>query len=325
MPPAVVLRGTGIDAAVLPDPEAEITAGQELRLVENLVAELGDVPALGLEAGSRYHASTHGLMGFAILSSRTIREALQVGIRYFRLSFSFADLYLEDVPEGLRLWLDDSETPLSVRDFMMERDVAAIGTVESDLLGAFLPAQEFRMSGPDRPYVERFVEVTGNIPRFGAERTEILVGADLLDLPLPQANQHTAELCERQCADLLQRRMARRGTAGRVRELLVRRSSVTDQENVARELSTSVRTLRRQLAEEGTSFRELSAEVSCLLAEELLASGMPVEDVAHRLGYATASSLTHAYRRWRGTTPGAYARASRGRLASRRPSRRQGA
>ena len=103
-----------------------------------------------------------------------------------------------------------------------------------------------------------------------------------------------------------------------MRNLLVRRSNVTDQEDVARELNTSVRTLRRQLADEGTSFRELSAEVSCLLAEELLGSGMPVEDVAHRLGYATASSFTHAYRRWRGTTPGTYARAARGRLATRR-------
>ena len=110
----------------------------------------------------------------------------------------------------------------------------------------------------------------------------------------------------------LSQRMARLGTAGEVRQLLVKRSNITDQEDVARELSTSVRTLRRQLAEEGTSFRELSAEVSCLLAEELLGAGMSVEDVAHRLGYASASSLTHAYRRWRGTTPGAYARASRG-------------
>jgi len=109
----------------------------------------------------------------------------------------------------------------------------------------------------------------------------------------------------------LQRRMARTGVSGAVRELLTRRSTVADQDDVARALSTSVRTLRRQLAEEGTTFRELSAEVNCLLAEELLSAGLPVEQVAHRLGYATASSFTHAYRRWRGTTPGRYARQRR--------------
>ncbi|HSV37459.1 MAG TPA: AraC family transcriptional regulator [Nocardioidaceae bacterium] len=310
VPAEVVLQGTGIPLAALVDPEAEITAGQELRLVQNLVEELGHIPALGLEAGSRYHASTHGLMGFAVLSSRTIREALQVGVRYFRLSFTFADMRLEPVGNDLRIVLDDSETPADVRAFMTERDIAAVGTMQTDLIGTGIPAREFRVPGHHR-YVERFEQVTGNTPTFGAPQTSILVAAELLDLPLPQASPQTAAMCERQCAELLQRRMARRGTAGEVRELLVRRSTVADQDDVARELNTSVRTLRRQLADEGTSFRELSAEVACLLAEDLLAAGLQVEDVAHRLGYATASSFTHAYRRWRGATPGSYARAAR--------------
>jgi AraC-like DNA-binding protein len=318
VPRDVVLHGTGIDPEEFGDPEAEITAGQELALVRNLVAALPDVPALGLEAGLRYHASTHGIMGFAVLSSRTVREALATGIRYFRLSFTFAEMRTEPHGDDVVLTLDDSGTPDDVREFQTLRDVAALGTMQRDLIGVTVPAEEFRLALPDRGLSDRIEAATGTTPVYDAPVTSVVIPSLYLDLPLPQASPHTATLCERQCAELLQRRLARLGIAGQVRDLLVRRSSVTDQEDVARELSTSVRTLRRQLAEEGTSFRELSAEVSCLLAEELLASGMPVEDVAHRLGYATASSLTHAYRRWRGTTPGAYARASRGRLASRR-------
>lgn len=317
VPPEVVLSGTDIRHETLADPDAEITAGQELRLVRNLVHELGDVPALGLEAGSRYHLSTHGLMGFAVLSSRTVREALEVGARYFQLTFTFTDFVITEIGDDLRVVIDDTDTPDEVRPFMVERDVAAVGTLQRDLLGFPLAAKELAVGDIDRGYADRYEEITGNVPTFGAELTTLLVPAEILDLPLPQANPHTAALCERQCAELLQRRMSRLGISGQVRDLLVRRSS-TDQDDVARELNTSVRTLRRQLAEEGTSFRELSAEVSCLLAEELLGSGMPVEQVASRLGYSSASSLTHAYRRWRGTTPGAYARASRGRLASRR-------
>lgn len=314
VPAEAVLRGTGLTPSSLAEPDGEIRAAQELELVRNLVRELGHVPALGLEAGTRYHASTHGIMGFAVLSSPTIRQALEVGVRYFRLSFTFADLLLDPVEGGVRLTLDDRETPSEVREFQLERDVAALATMQRDLVGTAMPTRQLELAATDRGYRDRFEEITGNVPVFGASTTYLVLDDELLDLPLPQANPHTAALCERQCAELLQRRLERRGVSGRVRDLLARMAA-GDQEDVARELNTSVRTLRRQLSDEGTSFRELSGEVRCLLAEELLGAGLAVEDVAHRLGFSTASAFTHAYKRWRGTTPGRYARSTRARSA----------
>ena len=110
------------------------------------------MPALGLTAGKRYHASTHGMMGFAVLSSRSVREALEVGIRYFRLSFTFTDMRLEPVGDDLRVVLDDSETPSDVRPFLTERDVAAVGTMQLDMIGFALPALEVQIAGPDHGY-----------------------------------------------------------------------------------------------------------------------------------------------------------------------------
>ncbi|RDI67603.1 hypothetical protein DFR76_103674 [Nocardia pseudobrasiliensis] len=46
-----------------------------------------------------------------------------------------------------------------------------------------------------------------------------------------------------------------------------------------------VRTLRRRLSDEGTTFRELANETIGMLAEELLIAGLTVEQVADRLGY----------------------------------------
>jgi AraC-like DNA-binding protein len=48
-----------------------------------------------------------------------------------------------------------------------------------------------------------------------------------------------------------------------------------------------------------------------MLAEELLPIGATVEDMAERLGSADASSLTHAFTRWTGTTPRCFARTAR--------------
>ncbi|MFG3619221.1 helix-turn-helix domain-containing protein [Nocardia sp. NPDC047654] len=60
-----------------------------------------------------------------------------------------------------------------------------------------------------------------------------------------------------------------------------------------------------------SGYRGIVAETRHLLAEELLTIGATVDDVAHRLGYADASSFTHAFTRWAGVTPGRFARTNR--------------
>ncbi len=76
---------------------------------------------------------------------------------------------------------------------------------------------------------------------------------------------------------------------------------------VAAALNVSDRTLRRRLAREGVSFRGLLEEIREQLAEELLVTGgLPVAEVAGRLGYPEVSSFSQAFRRWKGVSPRAY-------------------
>ena len=148
----------------------------------------------------------------------------------------------------------------------------------------------------------------GQRPRFGRPTTVATYDSAFLHRPLPQADPHTVAACEAQCRELVARRRARAGIAHEVRELLSRPGAIgVGMDHVARELAVSTRTLRRRLAESGTSFQELLDEVREVLAQELLAT-LAVEDVALRLGYAEASSFIHAFKRWKGVTPAAYAR-----------------
>jgi AraC-like DNA-binding protein len=115
-----------------------------------------------------------------------------------------------------------------------------------------------------------------------------------------------------QCRALLEQRTRRTGTAGAVRDLLLATpATMPDIAAAAAALALSERTLRRRLLEEGTSFRALVEEVREALAEELLATGLPVEQVARRLGYAETASFTHAFTRWKGSSPRAWSRARR--------------
>lgn len=304
-----VLRDTGIQASALRDPAAEIAAGQELALIRNILAELGDQPGLGLLAGQRYHASAHGVWGFAMTSSPDLRSAIEIGLRYADLTFSFADLQLLSDGPHRCIVFDDTAVPADVRRFHLERDLAVTGTLQRDLIPIQLPAVRLDLPFERHPIYETFaLAYVGTAIGFDAPMATLRMEAAALDIPLPQGNVHTATLYEQQCSDLIQRRRKRLGVSGRVRQLLVHRGGTAAQAEIAADLNMGIRTLRRRLADEGTTFRELSDETFGLFAEELLAAGLTVEQVATRLGYSSASAFTHAFRSWKGETPGHYAR-----------------
>jgi AraC-like DNA-binding protein len=78
-------------------------------------------------------------------------------------------------------------------------------------------------------------------------------------------------------------------------------------EDIAQALHVSARTLKRQLAAEGTSFSLLVDEERRERAMFLLGSpALSLKDIADRLGYANLANFTRAFQRWTGQAPGEY-------------------
>lgn len=302
------LRGSRISPDMLEQPKIEITAAQELSVVRNIVRHIGHLPGVGLDAGLRYHLSAYGIWGFALLTSPSYRSAAEIAVRYLDLSYAFVHFRVEPRGRDLALVLDDSAIPADVRQFLLERDFAAWANAVHEISSGALPvaAAQFRFGRP--PYANRFAELCGIEPRFGATQNEILHRAADLDAPLPQADSTMARLCYEQCRQLLDARQIRSGIAGRVRErLLESTSEMPDIKSVAASLNVAPRSLRRHLENEGTSFRELLDEVRETLAEEMLRTGrIKLSEIALRLGYAEPASFTHAFKRWKGVSPAQY-------------------
>jgi AraC-like DNA-binding protein len=306
------LRGTGIDGASLSDPYAEITAHQELRVIENLVDALDDPEGVGLEAGIRYRLTTYGIWSYALLSSRTVRDAHSVAMQFVDLTYALTVISAVEGPHELLVSYDDLHDPMPerVRCFVLERDIAAGLTIWREGLAQPISPMRLSLKLPEPRDARRFEDVFGVVPEFEAERSVVTMDARLLDLPLPQASELTAKMSLAQCAEILDRRRARRGVSGQVRDELLRDPRrIPTQEELARRLHVSVRTLRRQLAEDGTTFRALLEDTRQGLAEELLGTDrLTIEQVADRVGYAEASSFIHAFTRWNGMAPGRWAR-----------------
>lgn len=305
---AACLAGTGLLPEAVIDPNAEITARQELTVVRNLLARFGGEPGLGVEAGSRYHVSLYGPWGLALLSSRTLREAVDVALRHIELAFAFGQLTFEESDGEARLVFDDHEVPQDARLFLTERVMTGIQTLGKELYATGVPLHRVAFRHARPADTTRHLETFGVEPVFDSPVNEVAFDSAFLDIPLPQANEWARGTCEQLCRDLLARRHARTGVAGAVRDLLVRNpGEIPDQAAVAAELFMSPRTLSRRLNEENTSFRALLDEVRQTLSEELLDhTDMTTEQVAARLGYAEAASFIRAFRRWKGCPPQEY-------------------
>ncbi|ARU56714.1 AraC family transcriptional regulator [Oleiphilus messinensis] len=308
LPLSDVLAGTRVTQAQLSDPAAIVTASQELRMTQNLVEKLGHIPALGIHVGKRYHFTAYGPLGFAIVSSRTGRDAMNVAMRYFHLTFAYTRFVVEDTEEHIRTTIHDDEVPQSVRRFIIERDSAALITALRDIFGleSMLELLSFNYEPPDCGSC--YEDFFGLKPTYNANQNVALLNKERMEQRLPQANDLALEVAEKQCEVILNQRVARSGLAVQIRShLALRAADMPAMDAVASRFCMTTRTLRRRLETEHTSFAQLRNEVRRMLADEyLLNLDLPVEQVANKLGYAESTSFINAFKNWYGVTPHAY-------------------
>jgi AraC-like DNA-binding protein len=80
-------------------------------------------------------------------------------------------------------------------------------------------------------------------------------------------------------------------------------------ESVARALGVSQRSLRRRLADEGTAYDCLVADVYASIAKRLIVDeDRTIKEIAAELGFKDRRAFHRAFRRWTGTTPTSFRR-----------------
>jgi AraC-like DNA-binding protein len=95
----------------------------------------------------------------------------------------------------------------------------------------------------------------------------------------------------------------------RVRALLCVQGGFRSLTEIAEMLSTSTRSLKRHLAQHGTTFSTLLSDARRETALTLLkTSDMTLDEIAGKAGYSNLSNFVRAFRRWEGTTPTAFRR-----------------
>lgn len=309
--PASLLAGTGVDEALLAQPLGHISPRQHTAIITRARALTGE-PALAVWWGRQMRLSWHGPVGFAVLASSTLREALEVAVRFLPLRS----------PEMALSWRVEGREVEIALEYCCESSIAAeynlmallifLMRASDELLGE-MPETRVALTIPEPLWFR--AQVVG-IPVqliFDAPANRAWLPAHYLDMPLNSGDPAAWEKALEQCEQELQTIAAQRGLAGRLRRLVLDwPSGIPSQQEAAAALNLSVRTLARRLEEEGSGYRALVDDVLCARACALFElPGSTVENVAETLGYSDAANFTRAFRRWSGDSPRAYRAARR--------------
>ncbi|MDG9781239.1 AraC family transcriptional regulator [Metapseudomonas otitidis] len=309
VPRTRLLEGSGVACRDLDTPDKLINHAQELRVFANALACTRD-PALGLSLGLRMHVSAYGILGYTMLASRTLRDALNLALTHSALLGSYFKLTLEEDGAEARLVATRYRYAPELMVFNSELCLTSLLTVIRDLLGETIRPR--RVALPYRPplHAAAYTERLGCPVDFGAAHTALCFNASLLDRPLPLADpvscHHGLQQCQRLSAQLTQRHDVLEQIREQLEDNLAEDINL---DGIARRLHRSERTLRRHLQRMNTSYQRLLDQVRYEKARHLLLqTDLPIYLIAEQLGYAETASFRHAFQRWSGQPPSQYRR-----------------
>jgi AraC-like DNA-binding protein len=305
--PRAVFASVGLDAAKLRDPNARYPVSGMRRLWDACESLIDD-PCLGLRVIEHWHPTTFHALGYAWLASETLHEAFDRLARYLHIVSTGVNG--EVAVEADRVW---------VRMLLSDRLGEMSPSPAAGLAGVASLVRLCRLSvGDDFAPVDVNLGETGERPckeldaYFGCtvrfdedEAAGMAVRRIDADRELSTANADLAHANDRVIQSYLAR-LADASVSARVQGYLIDLlpGGHISEQQVAKHLSMSVRTMQRRLSEEGTSFKALVDATRRDLAKHYLSDpSYSISEITFLLGFSETSNFTRAFRRWHGRPP----------------------
>ncbi|MGD0737742.1 MAG: AraC family transcriptional regulator [Terracidiphilus sp.] len=309
--PEASLSGTGLSAENLANPETRTSVRQYITVCRNAL-QLSKNPETPFRTGSRIPLSAYGMYGFALVCSPSIREYFQVAVKYHRLATPLLSMSWRE--EGdYASWIFPMNPAVTHPDlllrFLMEQQLTQLSThLKAVVEGGPYPPVRAALSYSAPGHVHLYKRYLGCDVRFGQPMSELVYPKSILSAKPRMAHGLTSKILQETCDRILGEVKTSTGVAGEVYQIIASTSGHSpSMEGVARQISTTVRTLNRKLHAEGTSFTQILDDVRCNLASEYLRSTkLSVEDISELVGFSDATNFRHAFRRWTGSTPARY-------------------
>jgi len=268
----------------------------------------------GLHFGESLQLSALGIVGEIIKTSGTVGEAITVASSLVHL-----------ITDAFQLEISQQEDTFAVQFIPQLPNWQNVLTAKQtlDLLMVFVVHEmDGLMLKKIKPQKVSYMPQTVNNAELervmrspviaGANKNTLVFDKALWDEPIITANYELQKLLLKQVpvADKFDNEPQALNT--RIYNYLMGNSylGMVSLDDIASNFNLSTRTIQRKLKDEQVSFQQITNEVRKSLAINYLKAGdVPVKQISYMLGYNELSAFTRTFKRWMGTTPGAYARA----------------
>ena len=285
---ADVLRACGFA-----DDATEITAPlPKVQALLEAVAERLQSPLFGLDLADRIPEGAYGVTEFVVRTAPSIRVALDALCELSALINPALDMrYIAD-ELGCEVRFGFAQRRDALGAILNEYTVAYLAKHFAVMLGHPLPLRgawfaHARSDAADAVAARLGCEVT-----FGAADCGVAIASEIIDRPIATANGPLFEFLLAQGRTQLAN-LGTRDIIAQVTRAIEARIATADLDvsTIARALGLSERTLQRQLADAGTSYRHVLASVRRRRRAELARTGLGEADIATRLGFGSAKSM----------------------------------
>lgn len=291
--------------------QGRIAAWQMERISGAAMQELDD-EALGW-FGRRLPWGSYGMLARASISAPTLGVALQRWCRHHGLLADDVVLRLQVQAERARLQIVEQRDLGPMREFCLVSLLRNFHGLACWLIDSriALNRAEFAFAAPQ--HHEVYQVLFGTTALFQSALTAIEFDSRYLALPLRRDEAALRQMLQRALPLTVLQYRRDRLLVQRVRQTLRRQPEATHSAPALADLlAISVRTLHRQLRDEGASLQALKDEVRQARAcELLLRSQRPIKQVAQAAGFQNEKSFARAFKAWTGQTPADYRQQAR--------------
>ena len=285
-----------------------LSTEQVLHLVQQAIERL-NMPYLGLFIGNIMTVSHYGMAGLAVVCQPTLHECgLQLS-RFCREYFPPLDISAHiDGDEGW-LTIEENISLAPLTEFFIELNFVSFYNMLTDLAGGdptMMPTR-VELAYPQPPWGHLYQRYFNCPVLFDRPQNRLIGNAAGAGKPLPLANRLMALTAEKAFMQRIPTR-AMKYLPLKLRNFLVRSYGANPSlDTAAQELGLSSRSLRRQLAQEGTSYRNEVEKIQERFAREYFArGGNSISELSASLGFSNPPAFTRAFKRWTGQSPSEY-------------------
>lgn len=268
----------------------------------------GAVPDIALQLGDRAQITDSGLLGYAVLTAPTVLQAARMTSHALSSSNYLLRNKIVVKEQYASSVFSVTSRARPHREMLMEMSMLAVWRCIQSIVpsGRASTPAEVHFSHPAPDYAARYEELFGCPVYFDRAHDVLITPSTLIHQRIPSGNTALIRSLSTELRELLGDGYRGSGIAARVRRALVEnpQSCAFSLTGTAAQLNMHPRSLRRYLADQGHSFREVCQEARMALAKQYLSNTqMPVKAIALQLGYRHSNNFTRAFAEYFGETP----------------------